>query len=217
MGWHPFDTYMVVSILKLSYGVDDLGAPHFKKVPPEFGTKAVMIEFFMLPVLTMVFVKNILTKKKWYVATKSRAAFNWPIHLSASGSRFPISQIASSPANCQQPKLLDLLYDYMRNFWYFRFREAGNPAAQLASSHQGALAWKSCPGAAGCNTHVMCVSNMYSLGRKDSEESAVTIVDFSLVRMSDGNIRRGMSWALGINHLIQPVAGLKSTNGLGQS
>ena len=64
MGWHPFDTYMVVSILKLSYDVDDLGAPQFKKVPPEFGTKAVMIEFFMLPVLTMVFVKNILTKKK---------------------------------------------------------------------------------------------------------------------------------------------------------
>lgn len=83
MGWHPFDTYMVVSILKLSYDLDDLGAPHFKiqeGSPPEFGTKAIIIAFFVLHVLTMVFLgislftmlrhgetdrmKNIMAKKK---------------------------------------------------------------------------------------------------------------------------------------------------------
>ena len=47
---------MVVSILKLSYGLDDLGLPISRGFPPEFGTKAVIIEFFVLHVFTMVFL-----------------------------------------------------------------------------------------------------------------------------------------------------------------
>ena len=81
MGWHPFDTYMVVSILKLSYDLDDLGgAPFQEGSPPEFGTKAIIIAFFVLHVFTMAFLgislftmlrhgetdrmKNIMAKQK---------------------------------------------------------------------------------------------------------------------------------------------------------
>ena len=166
MGWHPFDTYMVVSILKLSYDLDDLGAPHFKiqeGSPPEFGTKAIIIAFFVLHVLTMVFLgislftmlrhgetdrmKNVMAKKKWCVATKSRVApVKRPVHLSSSGPS--IWRITSS-TDCLI--YYTTIYYYMiiwfyMQFWYFRFSEARNPAVKLTSSHQSALAWKSCPG-----------------------------------------------------------------------
>lgn len=86
-------------------------------------------------------------KKKWCVATKSRVApVKRPVHLSSSGPS--IWRITSS-TDCLI--YYTTIYYYMiiwyyMQFWYFRFSEARNPAVKLTSSHQSALAWKSCPG-----------------------------------------------------------------------
>ena len=139
------------------------GAPHFKRVPPGIWNKGG--HYWVLRVTRVhhgipehIIVYHASTwwnrqnekhygKKKWCVATKSRVApLKRPVHLSSSWSS--IWRITSS-TDCliyyTTISYYMIIWYYMQ-FWYFRFREARNLAVKLTSSHQSALAWKSCPG-----------------------------------------------------------------------